>query len=166
MGALSDFGIIEYERKDRGGIIYKKTQKTQKFVDSFPDFRAIDQSLNGKTGDFYSRISNLMGYESEKFDIENDFENISEHIKSAYDCAKFEKNNMIPLNAIDNIVAIRSLLGVEPKDKTNESIDSQHSKICEPINVRTVLKKMISESKNFRIHVNRRGLPYYLCEKK
>ena len=99
----------------------------------FPDFGAIDQSLKGKTGDFYFRISNFMGYESKKFDMENDFENISEHIKSAYECAKIGKYvHNIPLSAIDNMqYAIRSLLGVEPNDKTNESVNPQRSKICE-----------------------------------
>ena len=79
---------------------------------------------------------------------------------------KIGKNDMVPLNAIDNIVAIRSLLGVEANDKTNESVNPQHSKICELRDVRTVLKKMINKSHNFRTHVNRLGLPYYLSEKK
>ena len=35
-----------------------------------------------------------MGYESKKFDMKNDFENISEHIKSAYECAKIENNSL------------------------------------------------------------------------
>ena len=165
-GALSDFDIIKYEKKKSGGIVYKKTQKTQKFVDSFPDFGAIDQSLKGKTGDFYFRISNFMEYKSKKFDMENDFENISEHIKSAYECAKIENNSNIPLSAIDNAVSIRSLLGVEPNDKTNESVNPQRSKICEPIDVRAVLQKMIKESHNFRTHKNRQGLPFYLSKKK
>jgi len=170
MGALCDFGIIEYEKPKRGGVIYKKKENTPSstkiFVEQFPDFKILDKALSPKSGDFYERVAKMYQLDTEKIDIENDYEDLKNHIISAYNSAKIKNQDLVPLDAIEDSVCIRNLLGIDSSDTLEKNNNQKTSKkVCEIIDVRRVLTRMIKETKRFTTMVNRRGFPYYLREK-
>jgi len=165
MGLLHDFGIAEIQ-KERGKLTYsKKSYFTENFCNLFPDFITLDKTLHPKTGDFYSRIAQLYEIQAQKIDIDSDFDSIAKHIKTSYACGKSKQKEMIPLDAIEDSVCIRLLLGIEPGDPLTEKKKGISPKICEIRDVRKILVKFLKENKNFTTMVNRRGLPYYLREK-
>lgn len=165
MGLLHDFNLADIQ-KERGKLTYSKNAHlTKDFCNLFPDFTILDKALDSKSGDFYSRIAELYKMHAQKIDLDSDYDSITEHIKTSYAHAKSKEKEMIPLDAIEDSVCIRLLLGIEPGDLLIEKKKSMTPKICEVMDVRKILAEFLKKNKNFTTMVNRRGIPYYLREK-
>jgi len=92
VGALSDFGIIDYDNTQNDGrkrlVFYRRIDEgdvTKKFLDLFPNVKSLDDSFDNE-GDFFERISKFYNFQnSKKIDSTSDLDFLHEHILSAYE---------------------------------------------------------------------------------
>jgi len=167
VGALCDFDIIKYQKGQNKIKYYVKTDgitTTEKFAELFPNFESLDESL-ARDGDFFSRISNLYGFNTEKIDISKDYELIKKHILKAYNLAKIDRTGNVSITAIEDIVCIMILFGINPdlnNGFTVKSFDRSKGKICEIMNVRNIMDSMTAEMDEITILVDKLSRPKWM----
>jgi hypothetical protein len=105
---MVDFGVLNKTRVNRE-INYGINDITDRFAKLFPDVHMLDESLL-KEGDFHQRVSDLYNKESQKIDINKDYELVVNYIVMYYDRIKDDFYRLAHIKSLSDIIWIKLLL--------------------------------------------------------
>lgn len=168
VGALSDFGIIDYSSANEGSkrlVYYKRIDKgelTKKFLDIFPNVESLDESF-ANDGDFFERISKFYFPNLKNNESSSNSDLLQEHVLSAYETVAPMNNGIVPLDTIRDIICIKCLLGIKPSETELRLPETNNKKIiCEVRHVNEAIEKLVLNNPSADILNDRKGRPTYL----
>jgi hypothetical protein len=144
----------EAKPKSAQPVIYRPsksndTDRTQKFLELFPNISSLDLILSEKQGDYFERAAKLYGMQFSKIDLSRDFDLVSAALIKAYEMVRDDVYRLGSLEAASDLACINLLIG--------------EGKACEWRDIWTAIERLRSSAEqDIRYHRDNLGVIRYI----